>query len=62
MWEWIFCDSHDIVGIFDGDYAIWDDYLVFELIHFVFLLLYFVSWATYLMFGNTPVCLLDYVF
>ena len=34
MWGWIFCDLYDIVGIFDGDYAIWDDNLVFELIFF----------------------------
>ena len=37
-----------IFGILDGDYAIWDAYLVFEL----FLLVYLVCWATYLIFGT----------
>ena len=62
LWGWIFCDLDYIFGIFDGDYAIWDDYLVFELIQFVFLLVYFICWATYLMVGNIPVCILDCVF
>ena len=26
----VFGDLDDIFGILDGDYAIWDDYLVFE--------------------------------
>ena len=39
---WVLGDLEDIFGISDGDYAIWDDYLVFELIYFVFLLVYLV--------------------
>ena len=35
FWGWVFGDLDDI---FDSDYAIWDDYLVPELIYFVFLL------------------------
>ena len=56
-WGWIFGDF--FFGILDGGYAIWDNYLVFELTYFVFLLVYLVSWATYVLFGNTPVCILD---
>ena len=48
--------------ILDGVYAIWDDYLVFELIYFVLSLVHLVFWKTYLIFGNTPVCILDDVF
>ena len=58
----VFGDLDDIFGILYGDYAIWDDYLVFELIYFVFLFVHLVCWATYLIFGNTPVCILDAVF
>ena len=58
----VFGDLDDIFGILYGDYAIWDDYLVFELIYFVFLFVHLVCWAKYLMFGNTPVCILDAVF
>ena len=47
----VFGDLDDIFGILYGDYAIWDDYLVFELL----LLEYLVCWATHLIFGNTPV-------
>ena len=36
FWGLVFCDLDDIFGILDVDYAIWDDYLVFELIYFVF--------------------------
>ena len=62
FWGWVFGDLEDIFCILDGDYAIWDDYLVFELIYFVFLLVYLVCWAAYVLFGNTPVCILDAVF
>ena len=55
FWGWVFDDLEDIFGIFDVDNAIWDDYLVSELI-------YLVCWATYLIFGNTPVCILDDIF
>ena len=58
----VFGDLDDIFGILYGDYTIWDDYLVFELIYFVFLLVHLVCWATYLIFGYTPVCILDAVF
>ena len=36
FWGLVFCDLDDIFGILDVDYAIWDDYLVFELIYLVF--------------------------
>ena len=36
FWGLVFGDLHDIFGILDVDYAIWDDYLVFELIYLVF--------------------------
>ena len=36
FWGLVFGDLHDIFGILGVDYAIWDDYLVFELIYFVF--------------------------
>ena len=62
FWEWVLDDLDDIFAILNGDYTIWDDYLVFELIYFVFLLVYLVCWATYLIFGNTSVCILDDVF
>ena len=42
FWGWVFGDLDDIFGILEGNYAIWDDYLVFELLYFVFLLLYLV--------------------
>ena len=59
FWGWVFDDLDDIFGIFDVDYAIWDDYLVSELIYFVLLLEYLVCWATYLIFGNTPACIME---
>ena len=67
FWGWVVGDLDDIQGIFDGVYicdvyVIWDDYFVFELIYFVFLLVNLVCWATYLIFGNTPVCILYNVF
>ena len=37
FWGWVFCDLDDIFGKLDGEYAIWDDHLVFELIYLVFL-------------------------
>ena len=52
FWGWVFGDLDDIFGILDLDYAIWDDYLLSELI-------YLVCWPTYLIFGSTPVCTLD---
>ena len=55
FWGWVFGALEDIFCIFDGDYAIWDVYLVFKLIYFVFLLVYLSCWATYLVFGNTLV-------
>ena len=55
FWGWVFGDLEDIFCILDGDYAIWDDYLVSELIYFVLLLEYLVCWATYLIFGDNPV-------
>ena len=42
FWGWVFDDLDNIFGIFDVDYAIWDDYLVSELICFVLLLEYLV--------------------
>ena len=59
FWGWVFDDLDNILGIFDGDYAIWDDFLAFELTYFVFLLVYLVCWARHLIFGNTSVCILD---
>ena len=38
----VFGDLDDIFGILYGDYTIWDDYLVFELIYFVFLFVHLV--------------------
>ena len=32
LWRLVFGDLEDVFCILDGDYAIWDDYLVFELI------------------------------
>ena len=55
FWGWVFGDLEDILCILDGDYAIWDDYLVFELMYFVFLLVCMSCWDTYLMIGITPV-------
>ena len=43
---WVFCDLDDIFGKLDGEYAIWDDDLVFELLDFMFFLVYLVCWAT----------------
>ena len=62
FWGWVVGDLDDIFGILHGDYAIWDDYLVSKVIYFVFLLVYLVCWAAYVLFGNTPVCILDNVF
>ena len=36
IFGWVFGDLDEILGILDGDYAIWDDHLVFELIYFIF--------------------------
>ena len=36
IFGWVFGDLDEILGILDCDYAIWDDYLVFELIYFMF--------------------------
>ena len=58
----VFGDLDDFFGILYGDYAIWDDYLLFELIYFVFLPVHLVCWATYFIFRNTPVRILDAVF
>ena len=58
FWEWVLDDLDDIFAILNGDYTIWDDYLVFKLIYFVFLLVYLSCWATYLVFGNTLVYIL----
>ena len=62
FWEWVLDDLDDIFAILNGDYTIWDDYLVFELAYFVFLLVYLVCWGTLLICGNIPVCILDDVF
>ena len=45
-----------MIGLFDGEFAIFDDYLVYEVKYFVFLI---VCQANYLIFGYTPVCTLD---
>ena len=60
--EWVFGELDHIFGILDGNYAIQDDYLVFKLKYFVFLRVYLEYLATYFIFGNTTVCILDYVF
>ena len=36
IFGWVFGDLDENFGILDVDYAIWDDYLVFELIYFMF--------------------------
>ena len=36
FWGWVLGDLDENFGILDVDYAIWDDYLVFELIYFMF--------------------------
>ena len=40
---WVLGDLEDIFGISDGDYAIWDDYLVLKLKIFVLLRVYLVQ-------------------
>ena len=42
FWKWLFGDLNDIFEILDGDYALWDVNFVFELIFFVFWLVYLV--------------------
>ena len=60
--RWIFGDMDDFVSILDGDYVIWDAYLLYERKYFVFLNSAFVFFGTLFIFGTISVCIFDDLF